>query len=62
VTNESLLTFLDYHGLSDKEFANLIGVTRPAVAHWISGKRKVPNTVAKLIRFFNNKPELMREF
>ena len=34
-----LKTALDYRNMSQKDFANLIGVTEVSVSRWISGSR-----------------------
>ena len=62
MNNVELLQFLDSHGLTDEEFAEMLDVTPGAVRHWVRGVRKVPSTVSKLIRVFRLKPHLMREF
>lgn len=59
---EELESFLDKYDIDDKRFAELLGVTEQAVKSWLHGKRKVPPTTAKLVRFFDNQPQRLKEF
>jgi transcriptional regulator with XRE-family HTH domain len=59
---EELRKFLDRHGLSQRELSELIGVTKPAVDHWLSGRRDVPKPMAKLIRYFDREPAAMARY
>ena len=56
---EKLLTELD---LTNEDFAKLLGVTPNAVRWWLDGGRKVPPTVAKLVRYFVAHPKAIKEF
>jgi len=62
MTPYDLEKFLDKYGLTDEEFARLLDVTTPAVKHWLKGIRKISPTVAKLVKIFDSKPEIMKEF
>jgi DNA-binding transcriptional regulator YdaS (Cro superfamily) len=44
------------------DMARLLAVTPTAVNYWISGHREMPENVAKMIRLFIKRPELMNEF
>lgn len=54
--------FLIRHDLKDAEFADLVGVTIMAVNNWRRGKRTMSLTLVRLLRFFDRKPEMMKEF
>jgi len=62
MTKEELEAFLKRHALDHEEFAELLGVTRQAVWHWLNEERSISLTVGRLCRMFDRKPELMREF
>lgn len=62
MTPEKLEQFLVRHDLSNAEFARLLGVTGPAVDHWLLGRRAIPLTTVRLLKLFDRKPELMLEF
>lgn len=44
-----LRDYLIEQGLTHEEFASLIGVTRPAVSYWLTGKTRPNPTSAVLI-------------
>ena len=62
MTPQQLEKFLTDFDLSNKDFAELLGVTPNAVRWWLEGGRKVPPTVAKLVRYFESHPKSMKEF
>lgn len=62
MTPRELEKFMAKHRLSDHEFADIIGVTKPAIDHWIAGRRSIPATTARLIRYFDKHPTAMDEF
>lgn len=57
-----LQAFMNHHGISHKEFAEILGVTIQAVKLWVSGKRDFSITNTKLIRMFKKYPQLLKEF
>ena len=59
---KELNKFLTKEGFSDKEFADLLGVTTQAVALWRTGQREFSVTNSRLIRLFMKFPTLIREF
>jgi len=54
MTPEALNNYLTSLEMSPSEFANLIGVTPGAVAHWLSGRRDVPKMIVKIIEYFED--------
>ncbi len=62
MTPQELEKWLKKHGLKEGDFAELIGVTYPAVQHWTNGRRSVSLTVTRLLRLFDRDPSLMRGF
>lgn len=54
--------FLKRHGLNYRTFAELIGVTEGGASHWMTGRRSIPLSVARLCKLFDRYPDLMREF
>ena len=59
MTPESLNDYLKATGLTYQQFAAILGVTPGAVAHWLNGKRKIPEMVVKIIDYFEDN---IREF
>lgn len=56
-----LYGYLDKNKISPMEFSNYIGVTHGAVAHWLNGRRDIPEIVLRIIRFFGpNIKDLMK--
>lgn len=49
-------------GLRDDSLAELLGVSRGCVGHWLAGRRKIPETTAKLILYFKRYPMRMFDF
>lgn len=62
MTSEQLKNFLRKHKLSNDQFAELLGITKPAVDHWLTGRRSVPMTTVKLLKYFDAHPDAMEEF
>ena len=62
LTAEQLRTFMNTHGLADKEFAQIMGVTMQAVRLWLTGDRSISITISRLVRLFTKYPNLLREF
>lgn len=59
---EQVKAFLIKHSLSETELAEVLGVKKSCVNHWINGRRSVSLTVARLIRMFDAEPDLMKVF
>jgi transcriptional regulator with XRE-family HTH domain len=62
LTGEQVLKFMNKNGISEKEMAEIFGVSIPAVRLWLSGERSFSVTNSRLINLFNKYPELIREF
>ena len=62
LTVMELNTFMNFHGFSDQELANLLGVTIQAVRLWKRGQRDINLTISRLLRLFDKHPHLMRDF
>lgn len=61
-TPKTLESWLEYFDMSEHELAELLGVTKPAVDHWLTGRREVPPTVQKLLNYFLSHPDRLGEF
>lgn len=61
LTPGELDDFLHRHYLDKVTFAKMLDVTPGAVTHWLTGTRKIPSTVAKLVRVFERDPSIMDE-
>lgn len=62
MTASDLRLFLKRHELTSEQFARLMGVTPMAVHHWLTGKREMSLTMARLCSLFDRYPEMKREF
>ena len=62
LTHKELSDFMNHNGFSDREFADLLGVTIQAVRLWKSGQREFSLTNSRIVRAFIKYPTLMREF
>lgn len=62
MTPNELKQFMIETGLNDKQLAEILGVTRMAVNHWLGGTRTISLTITRLIRMFHKNPDLMSEF
>jgi len=62
MTPKELENCLEKLDISNEEFAQVLDVSKAAVRSWLVGDRKVPATVAKLVKFFNNFPKMLSEF
>lgn len=52
-----LVTFLKRHDITAEGLADVLGITKQAVDHWINTRRAIPETVARLVRMFDENPE-----
>jgi DNA-binding transcriptional regulator YiaG len=57
---KQLKEFLTRHGLSNSRFAKLLGVTSPAVDHWLAGRREIPPTARRLMGLIELYPQLIQ--
>lgn len=62
MTSDELKQFLDHFGMSETELAETLSVTKPAVDHWLTGRRDVPPTTVRLLRYFLKHPTRLGEF
>lgn len=62
MTAKELSNFLVRHKITGEKFAETLGVTKPAIDHWLSNRRSIPETTARLIKFFDKHPDVMDEF
>ena len=59
---KELEDFLTRHKMSDHSIAEILGVTKPAVDHWLMRRRSIPPTAAKVIRFLDRHPGMITVF
>lgn len=62
LSSDEIVKFMKHQGISDKELAEIFGVTIQAVKLWLSGKREFSVTNSRLIALFKKYPTLIREF
>lgn len=62
MTPKQFLAFREKHGFTQKQIAELLGVTWQAVRLWELGERGIPEMVHKIINLFNKFPQTMKEF
>jgi plasmid maintenance system antidote protein VapI len=62
MNSKELKDFLFEYRLSNPDLAEVIGVTRGAVNHWTEGRRDIPEMVARLVRMFQEDPDMMDKF
>lgn len=61
MTNVELKAFLIELGISQVEFAKLIGVTARAVTLWMSDERSIPGPAAAYVRLLSLLPQNLRQ-
>ncbi|MFM6930423.1 MAG: helix-turn-helix domain-containing protein [Bdellovibrio sp.] len=59
---QEIMDFRIQHKMTEKEFAEFLGVTWQAVRLWETGQRSLSETNARLLRLFKRHPNLMKEF
>jgi DNA-binding transcriptional regulator YiaG len=62
MTAAELEGFMMKEGLSEREFADILGMGQLGVHLWLIGDRKISTTNTRLIRLFMKYPKLLREF
>lgn len=59
---KEVVAFRVQHQMSEKDFADFLGVTWQAVRLWETGQRSISEPVARIIKLFKKHPQLMKEF
>lgn len=59
---QELDKFLKKYELEPSDFAEMVGLTKSAVNHWLLGRRSIAKPYGRLIHLFDRHPQLMREF
>lgn len=62
MNRNQLIEFMTRHKMTQKQFADLLGVTPMAVDHWLRGRRTVNLTTVRICNMFDRHPQLMKEF
>lgn len=62
MTPDELQQWLNFFDMSEQELAETLEITKPAVDHWLSGRREMPSTTVRLLKFFLKHPTLIGEF
>lgn len=62
MTPTQIKAFMTKHNLNQEHFATLIGVSPMCVSNWVRGNRSMSLTTARVLRLFERKPQLMKEF
>ena len=62
MTKEDLKLWMQTHGMTTEELAEMLGLTDQAVLYWTQGKRKIPEPIGRLLVFLGQRPQMMREF
>lgn len=62
MNQDQLKDFMKRHNLDNPALAKLIGLSPSAVSHWVNGVRTIAKPYGRLMRLFDRKPELMKEF
>lgn len=57
-----LRQFMQDFGFKEQSLADLLGVTKICVYYWLLGKRKIPETTARLLKYFRRYPNAMLDF
>lgn len=56
---KAFMTKFSFHSLS---LADLLGVSKTCVNYWLSGQRKIPETTARLLKYFERHPNAILDF
>lgn len=59
---KELIEWMNLQGYSQREFANLMGVTQQGVSLWLTGRRDFGVCNTRIIRLFKKYPQLLKEF
>jgi len=62
LTGVELQKFMNTHGISPREFAEIFGVTQQAVMRWLNDEREFSLTNSRVVRLFQKYPTTIREF
>ena len=59
-----LKEFMDKYEFSVSQLADYLGMTDQAIVYWLTGKRKIPEPMGRLLNFFDqpSRVHLMKEF
>ena len=62
MSKEELSAWMKRHGYTIEELADYLGMTKQGVQYWLSGHRKIPEPMGRLLNFFDLRPQLLKEF
>lgn len=62
MNREMLKQWMERHGHSIDSLADMLGMTRHGVSMWVTGARKIPEPMGRMLNFFDNYPEQMKRF
>lgn len=62
IDSEELRNTREKLGLSQRQFANLIGCSKPTIERWESGQGKITGPVVLLLQLMNRIPDFKEEF
>lgn len=62
MSSEEIKEFMQLHGISKSELAEILGVTDTAVTYWLTGKREFSVLNSRLIRLFKKYPQIIKKF
>ena len=54
MTSKELTNIMKKHDLKSQGLADVLGVTKQAVDHWVFERRAVPEMVARIMRMFDS--------
>lgn len=61
LSKEEIIRFRKTYNLSQKDLADILGVTLPAVVSWEVGRNNVSLPITKIVRLLIKKPNLINE-
>lgn len=62
MSREELKDWMRRHDFTIEELANFLGMTNNGIMYWVTGHRKIPEPMGRLLKFFDLRDELIREF
>lgn len=62
MTREDLKRWMKEHGYNTESLAEMLGMTKQGVDYWVSGKRKIPEPIGRLLDFMGRNMDRVERF
>jgi len=62
MTRRELIEWMKEHGYNTESLADMLGMTKQGVQYWVEGKRKIPESIGRLLDFMGRNMDRIERF